>query len=473
MTELEKKLSEQNEQLTRIISTLTQTIDDLNRTIAELQEQLNKNSRNSSMPPSSDGYKKPAPKSLRKPSGKKVGGQKGHKGQTLKITAEPDTVLPHMPSACSGCPRYEQCYKTARTVETRRVADASVESRVTAHEAMEVCCPLCGKELRGTFPEEIKAPIQYGKTLQALVVAFNTVGAVSVSRIHDLFGNVFGIPLSTGTIHNMIHQCAEKLSDTMDAIRGHIKGLDVAHFDETGWRVNGRLHWVHGASNQDSTYLYLSSKRGKCGMEDGEILPNFHGIAIHDCWPAYWKYDMEHGVCCAHLLRELNGAEENHPSQKWPKAFRNLLLKMKVAKGKAILSGLDQLEADVIEKFDRAYDRIIKKAYRENPVQENASGRRGRPKRGKILSLIDRLRDLKESVCLFMKNFVVPFDNNQAERDLRMIKVKVKVSGCFRTEEGATDFLKIMSYTGTAKKQGVNPFHAILLALSGQARACW
>ena len=161
MTELEKKLSEQNEQLTRIISTLTQTIDDLNRTIAELQEQLNKNSRNSSMPPSSDGYKKPAPKSLRKPSGKKVGGQKGHKGQTLKITAEPDTVLPHMPSACSGCPRYEQCYKTARTVETRRVADASVEIRVTAHEAMEVCCPLCGKELRGTFPEEIKAPIQY------------------------------------------------------------------------------------------------------------------------------------------------------------------------------------------------------------------------------------------------------------------------------------------------------------------------
>ena len=472
MTELEKKLNQQNEQLTRIISSLTQTIDDLNRTIAELQEQLNKNSRNSSMPPSSDGYKKPAPKSLRKPSGKKVGGQKGHKGQTLKITAESDTVLPHMPSVCSGCPRYEQCCKTASTVETRRVADASVKIRVTAHEAKEICCPLCGKELRGTFPEDVKAPIQYGETMQALVVAFNTVGAVSVSRIHDLFGNVFGIPLSTGTIHNMIHQCAEKLSDTMDAIRDHIKGLAVAHFDETGCRVNGRLHWVHVASNQDSTYLYLSGKRGQHGMKEGKVLPDFHGIAIHDCWSAYWKYDMKHGVCCAHLLRELNGAEKNHPTQKWPKAFWNLLLKMKAAKDEAILSGLDQLEADVIEKFDRTYDRIIKKAYRENPVQKNASGRRGRPKRGKILSLIDRLRGLKESVCLFVKNFAVPFDNNQAERDLRMIKVKAKVSGCFRTEEGATDFLKIMSYTGTAKKQGVNPFHAILLALSGQARAC-
>ena len=119
----------------------------------------------------------------------------------------------------------------------------------------------------------------------------------------------------------------------MDAIRGHIKGLDVAHFDETGCRVNGRLHWVHVASNQDSTYLYLSGKRGQHGMKEGKVLPNFHGIAIHDCWSAYWKYDMKHGVCCAHLLRELNGAEENHPTQKWSKAFRNLLLKMKAAKG--------------------------------------------------------------------------------------------------------------------------------------------
>ena len=173
MTELEKKLSEQNEQLTRIISNLTQTIDNLQKalseqretnaklleTIAELQEQLNKNSRNSSMPPSSDGYKKPTPKSLRQKSGKKVGGQKGHKGQTLKITTKPDTVIPYMPSACSDCPQYEQCCKAAHKVETRRVADASVEIRVTAHEAMEVCCPLCGASLRGTFPEDVKAPI--------------------------------------------------------------------------------------------------------------------------------------------------------------------------------------------------------------------------------------------------------------------------------------------------------------------------
>lgn len=480
MTEFEKKLSEQNQQLTLIVSSLTQTVEELKQMLAEqrevianLQEQLNKNSHNSSKPPSSDGYKKPAPKSLRKPSGKKPGGQKGHKGQTLQFTAKPDEVISHMPTACSVCPRYEECCKAARTVETRRVADASVEIRVTAHEAMEVCCPLCGIELRGTFPEEVKAPIQYGKTLQALVVAFNTVGAVSVSRIHDLFGNIFGIPLSTGTIHNMVHQCAEKLTDTVNEICDHIKGLPIAHFDETGCRVNGRLYWVHVASNQDSTYLYLSSKRGKRGMEDGEVLPNFHGITIHDCWPSYWKYDMEHGVCCAHLLRELNGAEENHPSQEWPEALRKLLLKMKAAKEEAVLAGLDHLEPDAIERFDKEYDRIIRKAYRENPVQENPSGRRGRPKRGKILSLIDRLRDLKESVCLFVKNFAVPFDNNQAERDLRMIKVKAKVSGCFRTEDGADDFLKIMSYTGTAKKQGVNPFHAILLALSGQARACW
>ena len=172
-------------------------------------------------------------------------------------------------------------------------------------------------------------------------------------------------------------------------------------------------------------------------------------------------------------LRELNGAEENHPLQKWPKAFRKLLLNMKATKDEALLSELDHLEPDVIEQFNQEYDRIIREAYSENPVQENPSGKRGRPKRGKVLSLIDRLHDFKESVCLFVKNFAVPFDNNQAERDLRMIKVKAKVSGCFRTEEGATDFLKIMSYTGTAKKQGINPFYAILFALSGQARAYW
>ena len=181
---------------------------------------------------------------------------------------------------------------------------------------------------------------------------------------------------------------------------------------------------------------------------------------------------MKHGVCCAHLLRELNGAEENHPSQKWPKALRKLLLKMKAAKEEAALAGLDHLEPDAIKQFDKEYDRIIRKAYRENPVQENSSGRRGRPKRGKILSLIDRLRDLKESVCLFVKNFAVPFDNNQAERDLRMNRVKAKVSGCFRTEEGAADFLKIMSYTGTRRSRVSIP-STLSYWLSGQARACW
>ena len=480
MTELEKKQTEQIELLTRTISTLTQTIEDLKQMISEqretiqkLQEQLNKNSHNSSMPPSSDGYKKPAPKSLRKPSGKKAGGQKGHKGQTLKITAEPDETILHMPAACEGCPQYEICRGAACVAETRRVADAAVEIHVTAHKALEVRCPFHGKHLRGEFPEDVKAALQYGKTLQALVVAFNTVGAVSVSRIHDLFGNVFGIPLSTGTINNMVRHCAGKLTGVVDEIRRHVTGLDIAHFDETGCRVNSRLHWVHVASDRCNTYLYLSGKRGQNGMEEGNVLPNFHGTAIHDCWTSYWRYDIKHGVCCAHLLRELNGAEENHPLQKWPKAFRRLLLKMKAAKDEAVLSGADHLESDAIERFDQEYDRILRKAYRENPAPENTAGRRGRPKRGKILSLIDRLRDLKESVCLFVKNFDVPFDNNQAERDLRMIKVKTKVSGCFRTVEGAADFLKIMSYTGTARKQGVNPFQAILLALSGQARAYW
>lgn len=357
-------------------------ISEQRETIQKLQEQLNKNSHNSSMPPSSDGYKKPAPKSLRKPSGKKAGGQKGHKGQTLKITAEPDETILHMPAACEGCPQYEMCRGTACVAETRRVADAAVEIHVTAHKALEVCCPLHGKHLRGEFPEDVKAALQYGKTLQALVVAFNTVGAVSVSRIHDLFGNVFGIPLSTGTINNMVRHCAGKLTGVVDEIRRHVAGLDIAHFDETGCRVNSRLHWVHVASDQHNTYLYLSGKRGQNGMEEGNVLPNFHGTAIHDCWASYWKYDIKHGVCCAHLLRELNGAEENHPLQ------MPLIIRMPIVPGfNDNEEYIDKTSDFILNVLNNKPEQIQLLKYR--PLGEGKAGTLGLPLQMKGLKIED------------------------------------------------------------------------------------
>ena len=447
----------------------TALIAQLNQTIQELREQLNKNSKNSSKPPSSDGFKRPAPKSLRKPSGKKVGGQEGHQGTFLSVLSDPDKIVKHMPSTCEGCPHYKMCKGTACVAEKRHVIDAVVTVNVVEHQLLEIpICMLHGDTRKGNFPNDVKATVQYGENLQALSVALNTVGAVSVKRTHEILSGVFNIPLATGTISNMVKRCANAVSETVNRIKQKVANSGLGHFDETGTRVDKKLWWVHDASNCEFTYLDISPKRGYLGMEQCGVLPLFHGIAMHDCWASYWSYeDCQHAVCCAHLLRELTGIAENHPEQKWASAFIDLLLEMKKVKDKAVEVGKETLSYYHYHKFDKRYDELIKQAREENPLPVNTEKKRGRKKKGKILALVDRLDNYKVSVCLFIHNFMVPFDNNQAERDLRMIKVKTKVSGCFRSEEGARDYLKIMSYIGTAHKQGHNAYDAIRKAISG------
>ena len=363
--EMNKKLLQQVNSLTSTVDSLnatinaqTQLIAQLNQTIQKLKEQLNKNSKNSSKPPSSDGFKKPAPKSLRKPSGKKAGGQNGHQALELPI------------------------------------------------------CMLYGDTRRGAFSSDVKAAVQYGENLQSLAVALNTVGAVSIKRTHEILSGVFNIPIATGTISSMVKRCADSLSETVGKIKDKMIGSALGHFDETGTRVDKKL----------------------------------------------W---------CAHLLRELTGIDENHSEQKWASAFIDLLLEMKKVKGKSVEKGKDFLSYYHYHKFDKKYDELIEQARKENPLPKTTEKKRGRKKKGKILALVERLANYKTSVCLFIHNFNVPFDNNQAERDLRMIKVKTKVSGCFRTEEGARDYLKIMSYVGTAHKQGYNAYEAIKNAITG------
>lgn len=476
MTKLEQELLKENAELKKQLASMQHTmdsmattLDSLNQTIQELNEKLIKNSKNSSKPPSSDGLNKPSPKSLRNSSGKKPGGQNGHPGVCLSVIANPDETVKYMPSECTSCPYYDSCKGMACIGETRHVIDAVVKVHVTAHESLVIkSCPLHGDTRKASFPDDVKATAQYGENLQALVVALNTIGAVSIKRTHEILGSVFNIPLATGTISSMVAKCAAKVSGVVDTIRQKMALSGLGHFDETGTRVDGKTIWVHNASNSKYTYLTLHKKRGWQGMEAGGVLPVFQGIAVHDCWASYWKYDgITHAVCCAHLLRELTGVEENHPEQKWATAFKNLLLEMKKVKEKAVDAGKDILSYYHLHKFDKLYDEIIKTAYEENPVLETTEIKRGRKKKGKVLVLVDRLDNYKASVCLFIKNFAVPFDNNLAERDIRMIKTKNKVSGCFRSEEGAQDYLKIMSYVGTARKQGKNPYKAIRHAISG------
>lgn len=476
MEEMNEHLLMQVNTLNASLNSLQQSFDaqtaliaQLNQTIQELREQLNKNSKNSSKPPSSDGFKKPAPKSLRKPSGKKVGGQKGHQGTFLSVLSDPDEIVKHMPSTCEGCPHYKMCKGTACIAEKRHVIDAVVTVNIVEHQLLEIpICMLHGDTRKGNFPNDVKATVQYGENLQALSVALNTVGAVSVKRTHEILSGVFNIPLATGTISNMVKRCANAVSETVNRIKQKVANSGLGHFDETGTRVDKKLWWVHDASNCEFTYLDISPKRGYLGMEQCGVLPLFHGIAMHDCRASYWSYeDCQHAVCCAHLLRELTGIAENHPEQKWASAFIDLLLEMKKVKDKAVEVGKETLSYYHYHKFDKRYDELIKQAREENPLPVTTEKKRGRKKKGKILALVERLDNYKASVCLFIHNFMVPFDNNQAERDLRMIKVKTKVSGCFRSEEGARDYLKIMSYIGTAHKQGHNAYDAIRKAISG------
>ena len=470
--EFVRGLMEQNSALIAQVAVLSANIESLNQTIRELQEQVNKNSKNSSKPPSSDGLKKPPvnkDRSLRGKSGKKQGAQTGHNGVNLSVIADPDDVEHYMHSDCANCPYHDSCLEKACVKETRHELDAVVTINVTAHELILVPnCPLHGGDKQGSFPADIKATVQYGKNLQALVVALNTVGAVSVNRTHEILSSVFNIPLATGTIKNMVTRFSSILSETYERIRKQMVLLGLIHCDETGTRVDGKTWWVHNVSNCDFTFLSIDRKRGWIGMNAAGILPDYCGITVHDCWSSYWKFtDCIHSICCAHLLRELNGIEENHPEQTWAKKFKELLLVMKMVKDKAVKQGKDAVSYYHLHKFDKQYDDIIKTAYEENPLPEVKGKKRGRKKKTKVLNLVGRLENYKESVCLFIKNLCVPFDNNLAERDLRIIKVKTKVSGCFRSEEGAQEYLTIMSYIGTAHKHGINAFNAIREALSG------
>ena len=462
------ELRTQNAAMLKQLAQLNATVESLNQTIKELQEQKNKNSKNSSKPPSSDGLKKgPRDKSLREPSGKKQGAQQGHSGVHMVITREPDTTQTLIPDACKNCPNWRKCKGTACVGETRYKVDVQVIQTLDAYESMEVKCPKSNQTLKGTFPSDIKGQIQYGESIASLIVTLNTVGAVSAKRTQEILGSLFDLPISTGTVLKMVSRCAAKVSNVVEAIKEHMCNAAKAHFDETGTRVDGHTRWAHVASDELFTYLFFSCKRGYTGMMEMDILPNFHGVAIHDCWAPYWKFDVLHAICCAHLLRELNGIIENHPEQTWAPRFKKLLLDMKKSQEEAIAMNLASADDHKVAYYAEEYDTIIKIGLAENPMVQTEAKKKGRPKKGKVLVLIEPLQKYKDEVCLFLKDFQIDFDNNQAERDLRMIKTKTKVSGCFRTEEGIRDYLTVMSYIGTAKKHGKNAVEAIKNAFMG------
>ena len=449
-----------------IIEILFAVIEQLTAKISELEARLNQNSKNSSNPPSSDKFDKPKPKSLRTPSGKKVGGQQGHKGSSLQMMQEPTDYIIHNPSDCAVCIHADTCTAQKHIGETRYSVDIVVETTTAAHQILYAMCPKSRKFIEGKFPSHITGTVQYGENIEALAISLNTIGAVSINRTHEILCSVFGVQISTGTISNMVYDCAKTLQPNVQEIKEAVKASPIINNDETGTRVEKKNFWAHVSSTALLTYISIHCKRGREAMEDIGVLLNYYGTIIHDCLASYFTFnDARHGLCNAHLLRELTAVVEN-TKQVWAQDMIELLLEMKSYKDN-FGEEKQKLNQEVLENYSNRYDEILGIAMEQNPILPKANNRK--PKRGKTGALVDRLIIRKEGFLLFFTDFDVPFDNNQAERDIRMFKTKQKVSGCFRTVQGAEDYATIMSYISTARKHGVPAFIAIRDALLGSS----
>ena len=439
-------------------------IEQLERRIQELEAIIKKDSHNSSKPPSSDGYRK-RPVKQEKKSGRKPGGQKGHEGNTLRMVSNPDKVVVHKVDVCGSCGK---SLKREKVIEydKRQVFDIPpIKVEVTEHRAEIKACDRCGEVSAAVFPEGITHKAQYGNRLKAYAVYIKNYGLLSYERAAELFEDLFSVPLSSGTLVNIDRNISERLEGVAERIKQNIIASSIAHFDETGMRIEGKLHWLHVAGTNELTYYMPHQKRGSVATDQIGILPIYGGKAIHDGWKSYFNYGCDHVLCNAHHIRELTFIYEQY-AQKWAKSMIDFLLEVKEKREKSRRRGFDP---ETIKEYENRYRRIITAGMLANPppVEDTQRKKRGRKKKSKALNLVERLREHEEATLSFMYDFSVPFDNNLAERDIRMMKVQQKISGTFRSFEGALSFCRIRSYISTVKKQGMNVIAAIQDAFAG------
>jgi transposase len=450
---LESPIELSREDLIALVAAQAVVIAELTARIAELERRLGLNSQNSSKPPSSDGLKKPVRvSSLRETSSKKSGGQKGHAGETLRQAAAPDATVNHYPTGCAECGA-PLTPDMAMDHAARQVFDLP-EPRplaVTEHRAHVCQCAACGATTRAAFPEGVNAPVQYGARIGAFVVYLLHAQFLPEARLVELMADLFGVKLSAATIASMSRNCAKRLKGFGETLRDLVAGAPVKHMDETGFRIGGKTQWLHVASTVLLTFYRVCAKRGS-------LLANVAGVIVHDHWkPYYTMQGVRHALCNAHHLRELKALVEIE-KEDWARKMQRLLRRACHAANLARERKIP-VKPRLIERFERCYDAILAEglAFHEAQPPLTAKGgakRRGRAPRRTGHNLLLRFSTRKEDTLRFLHDPSVPFTNNQAERDVRMMKLRQKISGGFRSLEGASDFAIIRSFLSTAKKQG-------------------
>jgi transposase len=438
----------------------------LSARVAELEARLGKNSQNSSKPPSSDAFVKPPPRSLRKKTGRRPGKQDGERGSRLEPRPDPDQIVTHPPACCGSC---GEDLAAAPVVgeQVRQVFDIPpIELRVVEHRVQRRRCR-CGKVTEGEFPAEASAPTCYGPGLAAVGIYLLGRQHLPVERAAELMGDLFGARVSTGWLSGLLPGAQSRLAEFVAALRERLRAAPVAHFDETGGRVCAKLCWIHVAATGRYTLYHLAAGRGKAAIDAGGVLPVFGGVAVHDGLTSYRQYDVEHALCGAHHLRELAGIGEA-TGQDWPTKLADLLVEIHTSVEAAKADGATALSARRWAGYRRRYRLLITEGQHLNPPPPR-TGKRGRPKLGPAASLLRRLDDYQDDVLRFATDFTVAFDNNQAERDIRMVKLQQKISGGWRSEQGAKAFLDVRSYLSTARKHNQNALDVLQQLFTGPA----
>lgn len=432
----------------------------LKREVQRLKDRLALTSRNSGKPPSTDGLAKPAPKSLRKKTGRKPGGQPGHPGRTLQPVAHPDHTVVHQLDRCpcGKCSGRSLRNEPVLDYEKRQVFELPQKPlEVTEHQAQIKRCPISGCRVTATFPDQVGAPAQYGPRFRALMIYFNNRQFIPYRRLTELCEDLYGQPLSEATIVAANGRTFEILEPFEQRLKVVLPQAPLNHCDESGLRVAGRLHWLHVVSNAHLTFYGVHPKRGTQAMNEFNILPHCKGWLVHDHWAPYFTYeDCLHALCNQHHLRELKFLHEEH-QEAWADELSRFLIN---ANERCQQQGV--LQEKAFKKALAGYHAILAKGRYRHPR------RHGRAAQSKAANLLDRLEDYDYSVLAFLFDPVVPFTNNQGERDIRMEKVRQKISGCFRTLPGARVFARIRSYISTCQKQGLNILDALEVAILGK-----